>query len=75
MPRLCWAPSPAVSSPAARRSEEEEEFGAGVLWTRQAAGEGALGTREEGRREQAEPRRGLGRSAKKRNDFLALVGK
>jgi len=36
----CWAPSPAVSSPAARRSEEEEEFGAGVLWTRQAAGEG-----------------------------------
>ena len=50
-----------MSSPAARRSEEEEEFGAGVLWTRQAAGEGALGTREEGRREQAEPRRGLGK--------------
>jgi len=38
-------------------------------------GGGRKGRRGGSRREQAEPRRGLGRSAKKRNDFLALVGK
>ena len=68
MPRLCWAPSPAVRQPAARRSEEQ-----GV---RREAGGGGGSSRDSGGRATgaggaAEGARALGKEKKR---FFSIGG-